>query len=541
MRINPISLQKQSKLINDYRNNEQMIMDFFDYHPFEQSSYQKRVQDLHERFFNREQLTKNLATINSQWDAPDSTHANINKLRDPNSVVVIGGQQAGLLTGPMYTINKVISIIQLARQQEEELSIPVVPVFWIAGEDHDFDEMNHIFLPKIPQMKKYKLPQQMDQKMPVSAIKKDDVYAKQWIDTLFSQLQETAHTKSLYHTIVDCLDKSASYVDFFARVIFELFPNEGVVLVDSAHPLLRQQESGHFLAMIDNQQQISDGVYRSEQRLNQLGYATSLGVQPDDAHLFYTRGDERILLTRKDSGEWVGKQNDVQVTTTQLQEIAEAQPELLSNNVVTRPLMQEMLFPTLAFIGGPGEISYWSALQPAFHALDMTMPPVVPRLSFTIIERHVEKLLHKYGVTPSDAVNNGVMPERGNWLAAQNNPPISCMADQLKRVVEEAHKPMQEVAGKIRADLGDLAGKNLDYIFRDIDYLTKRLNKELENKYAKELYEFDVIHASLHPNNGLQERVWNPLPWLNWHGNDFIGELTNKPCSFTDEHYLVYL
>lgn len=541
MRINPIPIQHQSKLMNDYRNNETKIMDFFDYHPFQQSSYQQRVQDLRERFFNREQLTETLTAINRQWDAPESTYQNIKKLRQDNSVVVIGGQQAGLLTGPMYTINKVISIIQLARQQEKKLSVPVVPVFWIAGEDHDFEEMNHIFLPEIPQMKKYKLMQQVVQKKPVSAIAKDDEYAKQWINQIFAQLQETEHTKPLYDTITNCLNQSTTYVDFFARVIFELFSKEGVVLVDSSHPLLRKLERDHFTTIVDKQMEISRGVYTNEQRLRQLGYTTSLGVQPEDAHLFYHYQGERILLTRTETGEWAGKQNEVSLTTNEMLEIAEGQPELLSNNVVTRPLMQELLFPTLAFIGGPGEVSYWSVLKPAFRAFEMNMPPVVPRLSFTIIERHVEKLLHKYGLKADDVVNDGVTEARGNWLAAQTDPPIKHMTNHLKQAIAQAHKPLQDVSRGIRADLGDLTDKNLHYLFRDIDFLESRLCKEVEAKYTKELHEFDVIHATLHPNNGLQERVWNPLPWLNWYGSGFIEKMTETPCSFTEEHYLIYL
>ncbi|GGB45092.1 putative cysteine ligase BshC [Lentibacillus populi] len=541
MRIDPISLENQSELMKDYRNNKTKILDYFDYHPFQEATYQNRIRDLQGRSFNRKQLAETLMMINREWDAPEATYKNINRLTDENSVVVIGGQQAGLLTGPMYTINKIISIIQLARQQEEKLSIPVIPVFWIAGEDHDFAEINHIFLPEIPRMKKYQLLQRMVSKMSVSAIEKDEVYANQWIDHIFEQLQETQHTKQLYDTIKGCLDKSPTYVDFFARIIFQLFASEGVVLVDSAHAKLRELESEYFINLIEKQPEISEGVYEYEQRLKQSGYPISLGTEPGDAHLFYHYKEERILLTRNDTGEWVGKQNNVVLTTEQLVEIAKTQPELLSNNVVTRPLMQELLFPSLAFIGGPGEISYWSALKPAFRALEIKMPPVMPRLSFTFVERNVEKLLNRYAIPSGHAVNNGVIQERGNWLAGQSNPPVKIMAQQIRQSIEAVHKPLRDVARNIRADLGGLADKNLSYLFRDIDYLEDRMTKALEEKYAKELSEFDCIHTALHPNNGLQERVWNPLPWINQYGSQFIKELTEAPCSFANEHYLVYI
>lgn len=541
MQVDPITLKNQSKLINDYHNNETSLMNFFDYHPFYETTYQKRSLDLQERCFNREKLTEVLTVMNTQWDAPISTHENISKLLGENSSVVIGGQQAGLLTGPLYTINKLISVIQLAREQQEQLDSPVIPVFWIAGEDHDFEEINHLFLPDVPQMKKYTLDQKITRKMPVSAIEKDEAQAKAWIDQLFSDLQETVHTKTLYATVMDCLDKSTTYVDFFSRVIYALFSEEGVVLVDSAHPDLRKLESEHFLSMIKKQDDIAYGVYQNEQLLKQLGYSNSLEVEPDDAHLFYQDEKNRILLSRTSAGEWKGKQNEIVLSTEELENIAIKYPERLSNNVVTRPLMQELLFPTLAFIGGPGEVGYWSALKPAFHALKINMPPVVPRLSFTFIERKVEKLLRKYGMKADKVVNDGVNKERGNWLAAKSNPPLEPMMSQLKRTIEEAHQPLQDVACNIRKDLGDLAEKNLTYLLRDVDYLKNRLDKELEAKYAEALHEFDTIHTALHPNGGLQERVWNPLPLLNQYGNDFIKQLIRTPCSITNKHYLVFI
>lgn len=538
MQINPIQ-QKQNQIIDDYRNNQESIMKHFDYLPF--GNYEQRVKDLKERDFNREQLVKLLHNNNLQWDAPKSTFHNIERLKSEESVVVIGGQQAGLLTGPMYTINKVISIIQFARQQESALDIPVIPVFWMAGEDHDFAEINHVFLSEIPDMKKYKLLQSVLDKSSVSQIKIDETAVNQWLNRLFEQLKETQYTKELYRTIRSSLDKSETYVDFFARVIFQLFTEEGLVLIDSGHPDVRRLESTHFLQIIENQPKISEGVYRTKRQIEQDGYTLSLDAEPKDAHLFYHLNNERILLIRNEQGDWIGKQNEVSLTTDELIEIAKNNPELLSNNVVTRPLMQELLFPSLAFIGGPGEISYWTVLKPAFSALQLKMPPVIPRLSFTYIDRNVEKVLKKFNITAEDAVNRGVSEIKNAWLAEKSNPPIRNMVEEIKNTITQAHQPLRNIAEDIRTDLGKLAEKNLIYLHRDIEYLEDRLMKALEQTYEKELYEFDLINNALRPQNGLQERLWNPLPWINEHGTDFIRNITKQSCSFENAHYLVYV
>lgn len=539
MQVKPIQLHKQNQLITDYRNNKKSIMKYFDYLPFE--NYQKRVSDLKERDFNREQLANVLHKVNQQWDAPESTFHNIERLKSEDSVVVIGGQQAGLLTGPMYTINKIISIIQLAKQQEEELQIPVIPVFWVAGEDHDFAEVNHIFLSEIPEMRKHKLQQHVLDKRSVSYLPIDESSINQWLDRLFEQLKETQYTKDLYKVIADCLDQSKTYVDFFARVIFQLYKEAGLVLIDSAHPDVRQMESNHFVQLIERQPEISAGVHTAFQQIKQDEYTISLDVEARDAHLFYHLNNERILLTKNESGDWVGKQNEILLTTEELMEVAKHTPELLSNNVVTRPLMQELVFPTLAFIGGPGEIGYWAVLKPAFHSLNMNMPPVVPRLSFTYLERNVEKALNKFNISADYAINYGIAELKEKWLADKSNPPIQEIANEIKETIDKAHEPLRNAAQEIRSDLGDLAKKNLFYLQRDVTHLEGRLMKALEQKYAKDLHQFDLINNALHPESGLQERMWNPLQWINEHGTGFIKNITECSYSFDQAHYVVYI
>ncbi|WP_249869876.1 bacillithiol biosynthesis cysteine-adding enzyme BshC [Oceanobacillus saliphilus] len=539
MHIDPIQLKAQSRLITDYRKNHKRVMEFFDYNPY--SDYEQRLRDLDDLNFNREQLTNVLHTINEAWGAPQSTHNNINKLNDPKSVTVIGGQQAGLLTGPMYTINKLISIIQFARQQEDKLGIPVVPVFWIAGEDHDFDEINHVYLPDVPQMKKYKLAHHLMEKRSVSDIAIDQKALSKWVDNLFEMLEETVHTKDLYKAIVDMKNQSKTYADFFAQIIFHVFKDEGVVLIDSGNSKVRKLESSHFQKMIKHQPGISEGVFAALKDLKEQGYTISLEAGPLDGHLFYHKNKERILLTRDESGDWVGKQNEIRLTTDELMETAENEPELLSNNVVTRPLMQELLFPTLAFIGGPGEVGYWAALKQAFHTLDLKMPPVLPRLSMTIVESNIVKVVEKYRMDTAEAINVGVKEEKDKWLQSKSDPRIDELATEIKAVIEKAHKPLREVAKGIRDDLGALSEKNLFYLYRDIDFLESRLIKALEEKYEKELNEFNRVDTALHPNGGLQERIWNPLHWINVYGTDFITELTEQDFSFHEEHYVVYL
>lgn len=539
MRIDPVQLKDQNRLIQDYRKYNNRIASYFDYSPFH--DYEQRLSDLKEGSFNRTDLVDVLHTANEKWNAPQATHRNIDRLLDEDSVVVIGGQQAGVMTGPFYTINKIISIIQFAKQQEEKLNIPVVPVFWIAGEDHDYDEINHIYLLEKSQMKKQTLMQKVIDKYSISTIAIDQKDAQNWLNDLFKQLNETEYTRDLYAITKDCLEQSATYVDFFAKIIFQLFKEEGLVLIDSGDPEVRKLESDHFVHLIKNQTEISNKVHLTLQELRQAGYSIPLETEIDDAHLFYHLENERILLKRSKNNTWIGKQNEIELTTEELINIAIEKPELLSNNVVTRPLMQELIFPTLAFVAGNGEIAYWAALKGAFHALEMKMPPVLPRLSFSYIDRRLERVLQEFSIEPQSVLSQGIAERKGNWLASQSTPPIDLISEQLKKSITEAHRPLRSIAEEMQDGLSDLAAKNLTHLHREVDFLADRMLKKIENEYKLELERFDFVQEMLQPFGGLQERIWNPLPFINQYGLEFINELVNESCCFEEPHFFVYI
>ncbi|WP_053219771.1 bacillithiol biosynthesis cysteine-adding enzyme BshC [Virgibacillus senegalensis] len=541
MRIDPIEINKQTKLISGYRSGDKVIQDKFDYQPFQQETYVQRAADLSGKQYNRQGLSAVLEELNQGWGAPQATMRNIERLKEENSMVVIGGQQAGLLTGPLYTIHKIISILHFAREQEKLLGKPVIPVFWIAGEDHDFDEINHIMMPQKNRMKKNKVRQQPEQKNSMSTLEMDHAMLEEWLERIFSQLSETENTRELYDCCQELLHSSVTYVDFFAKLVFWIFDEEGIVLVDSGNPLVRSLESENFLAMIENQPAISHDVYQAIQQNSNEGYAVSLDAEPESGHLFYHQDGERILLFKQDDGTWAGKQNECSFTTEELRLIAMEHPEKLSNNVVTRPLMQELLFPTLAFFGGPGEVGYWSVLKPAFHALGLKMPPVLPRLSFTLVDRNVEKIIHNLSLSIKTVVERGVYSDKTNWLASQSNPPIEALADQVKKSIEEVHRPLRKAAEEIRADLKFIADKNLEYLYEDIDFIEDRIQKALQEKHRKTLEGFDLVNICLHPEGGLQERCWNILPWVNQYGKDFLKQLTASSFDYYNAHYVVYL
>ncbi|SDC67194.1 bacillithiol biosynthesis cysteine-adding enzyme BshC [Terribacillus halophilus] len=541
MVIQPLGLGSPNKLVADYRTELPSIMESFDFSPFRQDSYVSRLKELQARAYPREALVELLHKRNEEWGADQATFQNIDKLADSRTVAVVGGQQAGLFTGPLLTLHKITSIIALASEQSEKLGTPVIPVFWIAGEDHDVEEINHIFLPNRNNMKKLKWKQHLTEKIAASDVKLDNELMHDFLREVVASLPETAFTKDMHRIISDILDQSGTFVDFFAKLIHYLYKETGLVLLDSGDPKLRQIERPFFRELISKQPEISHGVYGASQRLQQLGYTDVLGAETEDANLFCYIEGERTLLVRDDQGNWRGKGDEAVFTEEELLLMAESNPERLSNNVVTRPLMQDYLLPVLAFIAGPGEIQYWANLKPGFEAVGFNMPPVMPRLSFTMLDSKVEKLLDRYRLSVEKAITSGVEAEKIHYLAAQQQPPIAVLSEQVKLAMAELHAPLRHSAAAIADDLGSLAEKNLRHLEEDIDFLVKRMEARIKEQHRVALSHFDHIQCMLHPENGLQERTWNVFSYWNSHGVEIWRELSQKTYDFTTSHYIVKL
>lgn len=541
MTVEGIYIDNESQFIKDYRNRSKRVLKKFHYDPYDSKVDSQRLSEIEQRSYPREELVDHLYAYNKNLGADEQTLSQVKRLLDDKSVVIVGGQQTGLLSGPLYTIHKIISILLLAKKKEKELNQPVIPVFWMAGEDHDFEEINHIYLPVEKRMKKMRILQREWSKKPTSRIMLDQDSFDQWLQRIFEFLPETDNTKSLYNQIQVIAKRSETYVDFFGRFIHHLFHDEGLVLLDANHREIRKIEKDFFQQIVRQQKKIASGT---EQRVNDLieeGYPKPFDADSLDGHLFFHKNEERVLLVRDQEGQWVGKSGEVAFSESELLQMIQDVPDQFSNNVVTRPVMQDLLLPTLGFIGGPGEIAYWAALKSSFEAVDIKMPPVYPRLSITLIDRDVQKWGQQLHFSLKEAIERGLLFQKNNWLRQQTSPPIERMGDELKFAIEEAQRPLKDFAQSLGKDLGQLADKNLIHMFREVDYLQDRLYMALEEKFEQTLSKYNRAHIELRPENGLQERCWNIVYWMNEYGMDINKRLLKVEYDWEANHHIYYL
>ncbi|MGD7008526.1 bacillithiol biosynthesis cysteine-adding enzyme BshC [Metabacillus sp. 84] len=540
MEISEFSLQSANPFVSALLEKKLDSYTYFDYDIHQEDVYRKRHSDLLSGSFNRKELFSCLKTYNEKFQAPAAMH-NIERLLDSQSTVVVGGQQAGLLTGPLYTIHKVISILTLARQQEEKLGTPVIPVFWIAGEDHDFDEINHVYIQKNNRIKKKAVSQRITDKRSVAFAELDHTACKRWVEEVIQSYGETQYTKGLLNKLTAFLDKSSTYTEFFEWLIMDLFGSEGLVLIQSADRSLREFETEYFQTLIRKNDEIARAVLHQQQLIRSHGFSPIIETALESSNLFYELDGERVLLHRAEAGGFTDKEGRLSFTDQELMDEAAAYPEKFSNNVVTRPIMQEMILPTLAFIAGPGEISYWAELKKAFQTMGLKMPPVIPRLNITILERSIESDLKQLHMELEEALQADWKEKKQKWMEEHQELDIDSLAEDAIQRTREIHSGLSERIISEFSVMESYTNKNIQFIVRQMDLLRKETKKNIEQKHHHILSKFDRAERSILPEGLPQERIWNIYYYLNKYGSQFTQNLSGLSYSFNNQHKVVKL
>ncbi|RFU63377.1 bacillithiol biosynthesis cysteine-adding enzyme BshC [Peribacillus glennii] len=543
MEIKNLELPSLNKFASDYLQGNLQAEEYFHYDLSKPGLFQERYKELMTRSFLRDELADYIQQYMSRFSmAAPIVQKNIKALRKADSVVVIGGQQAGLLSGPLYTIHKVISIIKLAEEQEKSLGKRVIPVFWIAGEDHDLAEVNHVYVMKDGHPEKKSYPLYHPFKTMITDMELDAGTAMSWIEEILESYGESAFTNDILKNVRAILEKGETFAGFFAALMNEWFHKYGLLLMDAGDPALRKIESGYFKELIEKSGKITDSVLTQQTLIQENGYKRTIEMEQNAANLFYydRKKKERTLLERSDSS-FVAKNGELSFTEEDLIDVAEKRPENLSNNVVTRPIMQEMLFPVLAFISGPGEIAYWAELKQAFEQFGMKMPPIIPRLNITILERGIATDLAETGLELGNVLAAGTREEQKLFLESVKDDHVENLFNETKLLLTEKHRLISEKAMELDRGLGPMLAKNRDLLIGQLDFIHGKIVKSTMDKHSVILRKFNRVETSLFPIGSPQERIWNIFYYLNKYGPEFIDDFMELDYEFDNTHKVICL
>lgn len=533
---------KSQQLAEDYVHQFDRVAERFDYHPWKVEEWYNRsgwLKDSEDDRADRSKLVELLTIYNEEiGNADPAVQEALCQLGGKDASVIIGGQQAGLFTGPLLVIHKAITIIRLAREKTAQLGKPVIPVFWIAGEDHDFDEVNHWYtLTSQLQVERFRLEHPTGLREAVSRLQFES-----WSEAL-SQMDEWLPPSEFKPELMERLHtfagSSRTLTELFARIMGWLFGSYGLVLVDSNDPRLRRLEAPLFSRLIEESTDVNRCILEGVKQVEQLGYTPQADQTEGNANLFfYDEKGERTLLQRDGEG-FTDRKRSFRLEAQALQDVVRVEPERFSNNVMTRPLMQDYLFPVLGVVLGPGEIAYWAMTRQAFHRIGFRMPILMPRLEFTLVEGTIHKNMMKFGLSYDDVMDH-FEDRRAEWLQDQGQYEVEELFSDTRRRILELYRPVLETASSINPGLAKLGDTNRQKIMEQLEYMRKKTSDALESKFSSGLRQLDRIRLGLNPLSKPQERVYNVFAYLNKYGVGWIGELIEQDYDNDGEHRLVY-
>ncbi len=495
---------------------------------------------------HRDAVADVLAEQNRAWDADDAVLDLVERLRDPASVAVVTGQQLGLFAGPLYTVYKALTAVRLAARVESETGRPAVPVFWLADEDHDFAEVRGAVFTEDADVRfaTYDDGRPLDgPRPPVGHI----VLTEAALADTFAQLERALPPGPFRAEALglarDAYQPGRTMRDAVALLLRALVP--GIVLMSADDARLKRLAAPVLQREAADWRDTARVLADQTERLVAAGFHAQ--IEPSPLGLFWVDdAGIRRPVDPLDPGSGAGagsggvtlRGTDIRWTDAEWQAHVARSPERVSPNVAIRPLVQDTLLPTVAYVAGPGEAAYYAQLTPVYARFGIPMPAIVPRLSLTLVEPGVRKILDRYGLDLADLRGGVDALWKRLALAASDVPGTFAdaraqaerLADDLERLAATIDGSLDGAAGAFRAAVGHA-----------VDRLETKTVRVEKRHHADILARLERARAALWPAGALQERALSPLQIVALHGIDALAAIVSSVPFDPTVHHVVDL
>ena len=532
----------QSKLFIEYQNNPLSLKKYYPLAVESHTQISQRIPEILSNYkADRNLLCDVLEEMNKSCNAGEKTLANIKLLRDEDCVAVVSGQQAGLFTGPLYTIYKALSAVKMTECLTAR-GFKAVPVFWIATEDHDFKEVSNVSVINsqgdVVEIKNE--PKRCYENLPVGYVNLDDS-VKQTIDELFDELPHTEFTEDLRNFVEKTWKTGVDYGDAFARLLTDYLGSYGLIMLCPLDARLKKLATPIYVEAIKKSDEIVSALRERSVELEKAGYHAQVLVTEDYFPLFWQSKDRtRHALKKSKNGTFKTKDIEREFTLEELADIAAKEPQKFSPSVVLRSVVQDYLLPTICYFGGAAEIAYFAQSAEVYRILERPVTPIFHRQSFTIVESKHAKTLKKYDLQLKDLfvgvenltpqiVERFLNPEMGEIFAdADSN--INTELDRLEQYLSQIEPTLAESLAnrrrKIAYHLSNIRTKFHNAQMRKDEVISRRL---------------EAAFNSLVPHKNLQERTINAASFVDRYGLYLIDWIYQAIDLDDKEHRIIYL
>jgi len=449
------------------------------------------------------------------------------RLAQPGTVAVVTGQQVGLFSGPCYTIYKVLHAVKLAKWLSDN-GTPAVPLFWLATEDHDFAEVNHVWVfDSEHRPRKLEMRRQASEQ-PVGNV----TLAAPPVPELRAALHGLPFGEEVADLVEETYRAGSTMGKSFAELLRRLLAEFDIPQVDPMLPAFRELAAPALRSAVEATPELIPSLLQRNRELAEAGYHAQVHVEDHTSLVFLLEYGKRLNL-RRAGNEYV--HNSRRFTAAELMDRAAS----LSPNAILRPVIQDSMLPTVAYIGGPAEIAYFAQSQVLYRTLLGRMPVALPRTGYTILDTRSAKLLDRYGLEITDFFHGETaLKER---LASRLVPP------RLADTVRATTATVETAVGRLRDELAAFdptLAKALDRSAHKINYQIEKM----ERKTARETMRRDARAATdatslcglIYPERHLQERLYSILPFLAEHGLDLPSHIYDSiELECTDHRVMV--
>jgi bacillithiol biosynthesis cysteine-adding enzyme BshC len=458
-------------------------------------------------------------------------------LIEGRGLFVATGQQAGLFVSPLFTLYKALTAARLAAQLEERLGLPVMPLFSVASEDHDWAEVNHtqiIDLENRLARLSVTSPSGTQQGGPAPPVERIELGQdiEQALEALGQSVPESEFKASVLGPLRDAYRPGRSVSEAFQTALGHLLRRHDFLLTRTAHSYVKSESRELLWAEWELRSDSDERMFERSQAISRAGFEPQVGVAPGTTNLFLDGELGRDRILRDGDGARLRRSGE-RLSGDELRVILDETPERVSPGALLRPVAEARAFPVVAYVGGPGEIAYLAQSQVLFGLHEIAAPVVVPRAAFRIIEPKVARVFEKYEIRPDELAGDAT--KAINRLLNERTPPeLQESLAQLRRSVEAALEGVEAATLEFDPGARSALETGKQAVFGSIRSLESRLQARVREKHQVMQQQLEKAVVNLYPAGKPQERVLNPYPYLVRYGEALLDEISAKVVTSLD-------
>lgn len=510
------------RLAADYAHAYSALASFFAGDPGMPAAWQDAIARAQRHPRPRAAMARLLEAQQQRRGAPPEAVAAARRLAGEQTVAVVTGQQAGLFGGPLYTLLKAVTALQLAARVTDSTGVPTVAVFWIDAEDHDWDEIASCTV----------LDQHLEPRTitlsrpptagetPVGLVQLDESILHA-LAALEEHLPATEFTSELLANLAETYKPGRGVVEAFARWLERLLGSEGLVVFDAADPTAKPLVAAVFERELLDSGRTVELAERAGAELVRRGYHAQVTSAPDSVALFRLMNGARRPIRRRGTEFAVG---DVVLPRSVLLDEVRAHPEHFSPNVLLRPIVQDTLFPTVCYVAGPNELAYQAQLKDVYAHFGVPMPLIYPRASVTIVDAAAARFLTRYRL-PFEQLRPQDEGALNRLLEAQLPPAVFETLASAQQAVRERMAEVVRTVPSVDPTLEHVARATVARMERDLDTLRDKVIHAAKRRNDTLRRQFRHAQAQAFPRGHPQERVVGFVYFLNRYGTALIDRL----------------